>query len=137
MNITILYISLFLITGISMLLLAWNTYGRYQYLTTQFTDRFKPITVFKDVQTSSSDTGIYQLKNARYKVQYIYNSTCYQIHVSRQKYNETFYICEDHPEKVYSESDLVSAGKNLVLAGIECSAAISFFAAVIMVSIHI
>ncbi|MBT9778646.1 hypothetical protein GPL15_19345 [Clostridium sp. MCC353] len=128
MHKTIFSITILLFTGISMLCLAWGAYGRYHCMTAHFPDRYRQVNIYEDPRDNSLDPTSLDKGKAIYKRRYVYGSTCYQVKISRKEFDEKFYICEDHPQKAYSESDLVQAAKNLVLAGIELAIAIGFFA---------
>ena len=125
--------TLLLAAGISMIFLAWGAYGRYQCMTTHFPDHFKPVTVFEDQAPDSLKPTNFDKGKAIYKRHYIYENIRYQVKISRKEFDEQFYVCEYHPEKAYSESDLVKAGKNLVLAGIELFIALCLFTAAIII----
>ena len=130
MHKTILSVTLLLITGVFMLCLAWGAYGRYQCMTSHFPDRYRQVNIFLDPQDASLEPTNFDKGKALYKRRYVYDSTCYQIKISRREFDEKFYVCEDHPQKAYSESDLEKAGKNLVLACIELVIAMGFFAGI-------
>ena len=89
--------------------------------------------VFEDQASDSLKPTNFDKGKAIYKRHYIYENIRYQVKISRKEFDEQFYVCEYHPEKAYSESDLVKAGKNLVLAGIELFTALCLFTAAIVI----
>lgn len=119
--------------GILLIIFAKGAYKRYQCMTSHFPDRFTEVEVYEDFQDNSLKPTNFDKGKAVYKRRYVYDSTCYHMKISQKEFNEKFYVCQDHPAKAYSESDLTRAGNQLIVAGVEFLTGISFFAGAVLI----
>lgn len=127
-------IMLFLIlVGGAMIILAKYSYMQYRCMTIHFPDRFQEIRFSDDIHAKRVERMSFNRCAAVYERCYVYNKNCYHLNVSDKEFNERFYICEDYPSRAYAESELIKAGKQLVIAGAETLIGIGLLAGAVLI----
>lgn len=88
----------------------------YRCLLFHYPERFVEVELYEDPQDNSPSPSVLDKGKAIYDRRYIYNNKVYRTEIAQREFDDRFYICEDMPFRVYSETDLETPSKDLLLS---------------------
>ena len=106
----------FLLSAVFMIIMTVLSLNRYLCMTEHYPEKYVQVQVYEDPADHSRKPSEFDRGKAVYRRRYIYNNVYYRTKISREEFDDTFYVCEGNPSKMYSQTDLEHPGKYILMA---------------------
>ncbi|MBQ6787691.1 MAG: hypothetical protein IJO85_08215 [Lachnospiraceae bacterium] len=113
--------------AVFLLIAAGKSMEYYECLMFHYPDNFVEVELYEDPSDYNPEPDTRRKNKAVYNRRYIFEDKIYRTDIAQKEFDDRFFVCEDMPARVYSETDLESPSKDLVLSVIMIFIAIIMF----------